>query len=676
VEPSVERAINLLLTETASVSGQAYLQALVRGTASILGTRHAFIGRAVDAEPRVKVLAFWSGDEFDEPFEYELKGTPCELVAGQQVCQYPQGVQALFPLDTMLEEMGIDAYFGMPIARRGETLGLLVALNDAPTTPVGDLERVLSLFAQRAALEIERMEAERALERSEQRHRQLVTLCTEGIWSIDASGHTDYVNEPMAEMLGVRPAEMLGRSLFDFMDEQPAEQARRNLQRRRQGITERHEFRLRRADGSDVWTQMSTSPIRDDAGGYAGALAFVTDVTEQRRLDESMQRKQKLESLGMLAGGIAHDFNNLLVGILSNADLALRGSDLPPRLRGVVEDIQLASLRASELTRQLLAYAGRNTLHFESLSLPSLAREAASIIRSALAPGVTLELQLDEPLPPVRGDASQLTQVLMNLLTNAGDAVAEQGGSIRVRGGVMSADDPRLARGRVLDALDSGPHVWLSVRDDGVGMDEETAAHVFDPFFTTKEHGHGLGLAAVLGILRRHQGDILVDSTPGSGSELTILLPVAPQDDDRADAAPTPEQDARLDGRRVLIVDDEPMVRRTARMLLELEGVQVDEAGDGADALRKVGAGAPSYDALLIDMTMPGMGGVETLRELRAAGLQVPVVMTSGHSDEAMPDDPGVRFLSKPFRAATLLEVIREAVWGPERGGDDAPAGP
>jgi PAS domain S-box-containing protein len=662
VEPTVERALSLLLTETASVSGQEYLQALVRGTARILGTRHAFVGRTIDEGRRVRVLAVWSGDHFDEPFEYDIDGTPCARVTEQQVCQYPQDVQALFPRDQMLVDMGIDAYFGMPIVAHGRTLGLLAALNDTPTPPVGALEQVLSLFAQRAALEVERMEAAVALERSERRYRQLVTLCSEGIWSIDASDRTDYVNPPMAAMLGQRPEDMLGRSLFDFMDERAAHQARHNLQRRRQGMVERHEFRLRHADGHDVWTQMSTSPILDEAGRYEGALAFVSDITEQRRLDEIMQRKQKLESLGMLAGGIAHDFNNILVGILGNTDLALRESDVPPRLRGVLEDIQLASIRASELTRQLLAYAGKNELHFESIDLVSLAREVASMTKSTLAPGVTLDLELDESLPPVRGDASQLTQVLMNLLTNAGDAVAEGGGCIRVRGGVASADDPRLARAQVVDTLGEGPHVWLSVHDDGVGMDQETAARVFDPFFTTKEQGHGLGLAAVQGILRRHRGGILVESMPGRGSELMVLLPVTPQPLDRPAAAPPRPPGAPLHGRHVLIVDDEPMVRSTARMLLELEGAEVEEAASGDDALRHVAEAARCYDALLLDMTMPRMGGVETLQRLRAAGHEMPVVMTSGYSDDAMPDEPGIRFLSKPFRAQALIEAIRGAL--------------
>ncbi len=662
-EMTVKRTTDGLLEEPTGETGTGYLRSVARHTATVLGTRWCFIGQVDPGEPtRVDVLAFWDG-EFQEPFSYDLSGTPCEKVLEQVFCHYPRGVQAKFPEDQMLVEMGVEAYTGVAIADRRGIIGLVAALHDHPIESAEKVGPSLWVAASRAALELERMRSEAALRASDARYRKFVEQCIEGVWSIDAMGVTDFVNPQMAKMLGLRVEDMLGRSMYDFMDEAARLEAEQNMERRRRGIVERHSFRLKHADGRDVWTEMATNPIVDDAGETLGALALVTDVTERRQLLESMQQKQKLESLGLLAGGVAHDFNNLLVGILGNADVALLQPDLTPASEQLLTRIRTAGVQAAKLTKQLLAYAGHSPFRAEPIVVSKLVGDVAEMLRAGLTAQVSLALDDAVPLPPIAADRTQLTQVLVNLVTNAGDALGADGGEVRISTGLLEADDPLLSRGYIADDAEPVPHVFIRVSDDGVGMDEAARAHLFDPFFTTKPSGHGLGLAAVLGILRRHRGTVVIDSAPGEGSTFTVCLPV------HADVVMGTEGSSgmargtpTLAGRRVLLVDDEEMVRTVAREALGREGVQLDEAENGERALTMVEEASAPYDVILMDVAMPGIDGTETLRRLRARGCDTPVILCSGHASFAVREAPGTLWLPKPFQLSGLRDAVEVAI--------------
>jgi PAS domain S-box-containing protein len=307
------------------------------------------------------VRAAWSEGAYLPPYDYDLDGTPCAEVLARGMCHYPTGVADQFPRDQMLAEMGIESYAGFRVMKRGASAtGIIIGLHDRATEIVTpELAAVLELFAERAAVELEREAFEAELRASESRYRQIVTTCAEGVWTIDVEGRTTFVNDQMASMLGYEAAEMQGRPFFDFMDEAGRLLASAKLERRLHGVREIHEFRLKMKDGTDLWTIMATSPLRDDAGTVVGALALVSDVTQRRKLEERIQQSQKLESLGLLAGGIAHDFNNLLVGILGNTGIALR--DLPHEspVLPALGDIRDSALRLADLTKQMLAYSGR-----------------------------------------------------------------------------------------------------------------------------------------------------------------------------------------------------------------------------------------------------------------------------------------------------------------------------
>ncbi|MFH1811933.1 MAG: response regulator [Pseudomonadota bacterium] len=397
------------------------------------------------------------------------------------------------------------------------------------------------------------------------------------------------------------------------------------------------------------------------------------DITERKRaeaehrvLEAKLQQAQKLESLGMLAGGIAHDFNNLLCGILGGADLALL--DIPDRhpAREALEPLRESAQRATELCRQLLAYAGKGRFVVEPVDLSDLVQRMGQILRVSIARKVALRYELKEELPAVEADATQLRQVVLNLIINASEAVGDRNGAITLATGVMDCDESYLRSIALNEALPAGRYVFLEVSDSGVGMDAATRQRLFDPFFTTKFTGRGLGLAAVLGIVRGHRGTIKVYSEPGQGSSFKILLPASDQQV-RHQIAQVHDEVWRGTG-LCLLVDDEPMVREVGERMLRRLGYEVQQAEDGERALQLFDALRDRITLIVLDMTMPRLNGEETFRELRARSCPAPVILVSGYNEQdATRHFTGkglAGFLQKPFQLATLREVVRAAVEG------------
>jgi signal transduction histidine kinase len=383
---------------------------------------------------------------------------------------------------------------------------------------------------------------------------------------------------------------------------------------------------------------------------------------DRRTLEVQAQHGQKLESLGVVTGGIAHDFNNLLAAILGNAGMAIMelppGSPLLPRL----EEIQHAAQRAAELANQMLAYSGKGRLVVRACNLSEIAGEVASLLRTAIA-GVEVEVHAEGKVPPVEADPSQLRQVVMNLMTNAADALPDGAGRIALTTGTIEATRAYLSEAEVGRDAAPGPFVFVEVKDDGCGMDRVTVSRIFDPFFTTKFAGRGLGLAAVLGIVRRHHGAITIATTPGQGTTVRVLLPAS-----GTLAAPPPAPVAAVlsGGARALIVDDEAPVLRVASEMLKRAGFTVESAGGGEEALALAGRPGAAFDVVLLDMTMPKMNGAETFKRLQVLQPGLPVVLMSGFSREEAVSRFGLEglsgFVQKPFSPVGLIKTISGAL--------------
>jgi CheY-like chemotaxis protein len=378
-----------------------------------------------------------------------------------------------------------------------------------------------------------------------------------------------------------------------------------------------------------------------------------------------MQQAQRLEGLGILAGGVAHDFNNLLTPILGEAGLLLEKVPPDSALRPHLQSIEKAARRAAALTNQMLAYAGRGPIQLERIDLSALVRELGELLTSAGGRRARLAYELRADLPAILGDAAQLGQVAMNLITNAAESLREAGGTIAIRTGTLRLGAAPVGH-RLGATLGAGEHVYFEVEDDGCGMDEATLGRIFDPFFTTKFTGRGLGLAAALGIVRGHGGAIEIESRPGKGSRFRVLFPAgAPLSAAAAAAAPSEYAPWRGSG-TVLLVDDDEGVRAFGVAALLRCGLSVLTAADGREALELYARRAGEIDVVVLDRTLPGAAGDDVLTAIRRIRPDAGVVLMSGYAEEPAAE-PGAGggaagFLHKPFTHEALASEVRRVL--------------
>lgn len=395
----------------------------------------------------------------------------------------------------------------------------------------------------------------------------------------------------------------------------------------------------------------------------------IRDHLEERlHSEERLRHSQKLESIGILAGGVAHDFNNLLTGVLGNASLAYES--LPPTspVRPMLKDVLAATERAAHLTKQLLAYAGKGRFIIEVLDLSRQVEEISSLLQTSIPKTVHLRLELAERLPCIEGDAAQMQQIIMNLAINGAEAIPEgRNGTVLITTGVQEIDDQYIRTTFAGNEIVPGRYVTLEVHDTGIGMDEETLAHIFDPFFTTKFTGRGLGLAAVMGIVRGHKGALKVYSAPEQGSTFKLLFP-ASEEQHPTSHERTEQKAALIGSETILVIDDEEIVRRTAVASLEHFGYQVMTAENGPAGLEMFRGGQDGIAVVLLDMTMPLMTGEETFRQLKTINPDVKVILSSGYNEvEAIRRFTGkglAGFIQKPYTSSQLAKKIK-SILGP-----------
>ena len=385
-------------------------------------------------------------------------------------------------------------------------------------------------------------------------------------------------------------------------------------------------------------------------------------------LENQMRHAQKLESLGVLAGGIAHDFNNLLMGVLGNAGIALQDPKVTNDTRVAIERVERIACHAGELTNQLLAYSGRGKFVVESVNLSDIASNMRELLATVVSKRHTLETHFAQDLPVVEVDVAQISQVVMNLITNASEAIGDKRGEITVSTGLLSVNKNSLYENYYSNNTNDGVYVYLRVRDTGCGMDDETRSKIFDPFYSTKFTGRGLGLAAVLGIVRSHGGTIRVDSAVGAGTTFSVLLPCARTQNITTAASEqivtekSVEPEKILKGKCVLVVDDEESIRTVMSSILTRLGCRTLLAKNGTEALQVFAENRDKINACLIDMTMPDMSGYEVSQHFRQEVRTLPIILTSGYSEqevrkhcESLQDTV---FLQKPFHPQRLIEEL------------------
>lgn len=536
--------------------------------------------------------------------------------------------------------------------------------------------QVLSLFRDVT----ERHRAQEILRQSEERFRALL----QGVPNVAIQGYTPdcrvlYWNRGSELLYDYSSDEAMGRDLVELIIPPPMREDVRNCiaQMASTGVPlAAGELELMRRDGSlvPVLSSHAVVPQRDGP-----PLLFCVDVdltsrrkAEQARLEMERQllHTQKLESLGVLAGGIAHDFNNLLTSMLGNIGLALM--DLPddaPARRSIGE-AESAVRRAAELTRQLLAYSGRGMFQVRPHDISRLVEELVQLLKVSMSKSVSLRLHLDPDLPPVMADGAQVNQIVMNLITNASEAIGDQTGEVTITTSRMECDREFLSGSRVAEIPASGKFVCIEVADTGCGMDATVQQRLFDPFYSTKFTGRGLGMSAVLGAVRGHKGAIFVESEKGQGTRIKVLFPVCPLPQLTVKAT-APRKEAHWTspvhgGGLVLVVDDEAQVRAVAERALLRAGFNVLPAGDGVEAVRLHQAHHDEVICAVLDLTMPVMDGVRTYMELRRTSPGLKAILASGYDqaeNKQRFDGLGFGdFIQKPYEVSRLVDAVHRLV--------------
>jgi PAS domain S-box-containing protein len=537
--------------------------------------------------------------------------------------------------------------------------------NEALEQRVAERTRELSSAVASLKQEVEdRRRAEDALRQSEGKLLALLESAAQGIIAVDESGVISIVNAKTEEMFGYKREELLGRNLSVLVPERfraahEGHTAAYFAHPRTREMGQGMDLAGLRRDGTEFPVEISLSYVAEEEKRLA--LSFITDITERKRFDEQLRQTQRLESVGILAGGVAHDFNNLLTGIMGNASLALDMLEPGTPAAPLIADAVLAGDRAAGLVRQLLAYSGRGQFVIEALDLSKVVREITSLIQTSISKTVHLNLELAENLPPIEADPAQLHQLIMNLVINGSEAIGQRPGTVSVATGLRTMDEATLRTAHVGADAAAGEYVFLDVTDTGSGMDEGTISRIFDPFFTTKFTGRGLGLAAVLGIVRAHRGAILIRSVPGEGSTFSILFA---KGQPRSHPLQRPAIERMSGEGTILVVDDEEIVRHTARLTLERYGYKVIEAENGRVAVELVAKAPESITLVVLDWTMPVMSGEEALRRMHAIRPGLRIMLSSGFNEsEAAHRFQGqglAGFLQKPYTSRELAEKVRQ----------------
>jgi PAS domain S-box-containing protein len=509
----------------------------------------------------------------------------------------------------------------------------------------------------------------RELELARSRLAAIVEFSDDAIVSKNLEGTIQTWNKGAERLYGYSAIEMIGRPMSLLLPPDRPDEEAEILKRLSTGERVDHFETVRlRKDGTRVDVSLSISPIYDRERIVVAASHVARNISERRKLETQRLHAQKLESLGVLAGGVAHDFNNLLTGILGNASLVAEGLHPSNPNRRILEECILAAERAAQLTRQLLAYAGKGRFVTEPINLTTLVREISALIQTSISRKVQIRLELANDLPSIDAVAGQLQQVVMNLIINGAEAIGEEVGLVVCTTSTQTIDDAYIRTlGAEAQYVTPGRYVTLEVHDSGCGMDEATISRIYEPFFSTKFTGRGLGLAAVSGIVHGHKGGIKVYSSPGKGSTFKVLFPAMEElPTDPSKSIDNSQVSVEGNNYTVLIVDDEESVRSVARNTLQRRGYRTIEARDGREALEVYKRFGHEISLVLLDLTMPYMNGEEVLRELKVITPSVRVLLSSGFNQvEAVRRFTGkglAGFLQKPYTAAKLAETIKTII--------------
>lgn len=512
-----------------------------------------------------------------------------------------------------------------------------------------------------------RKKAEAELKESEERNTALLSSLPDLIFLHDREGRfLDYRSPDLVEVF-FDPTDIIGKKMEDVLPPRVAVQLKKVFyQTLELGETQSVEYSVNMNNSEKFYE------ARFSLCGENRIMSVLRDITDRvkaedqrRQLEGQVRHSQKLESLGVLAGGIAHDFNNLLTAIMGNTGLALMNLSTKLKAKKNLENIEKASLRAADLCQQLLAYSGKGKFIVDAININEMVNEMSKLLEVSISKKVILEYKFSEKKLFFDADPTQIRQIIMNLITNASEAIGDNTGKVTIVTGIEKCSARYLKSTYFDDGLLAGDYVFLEVTDNGVGMNAETISKIFDPFFTTKFTGRGLGLAAVVGIVRSHKGAITIESKMKKGTHFKIYFPVSHSLTQKEDTIKETDIDWHGKG-TILVVDDDEAIRFLGKATLEKVGLQVITAVDGRDAVNIFKKKQDEINLVLMDMTMPRLSGEEAFKKLQEINPAVKVVLSSGYSEQEATrkfSKSGLMgFLQKPYRPSDLIAKVKSII--------------
>lgn len=660
-QQKMQDALKEILAVTANRRGEDFFGTLVAHLARVLDVRYVFVAELLNHDT-ARTLAIWNGGGLGRNMIFPLTGTPSGKVVAQGFCIQPDNVQQKFPEDFSLVELGAVSYAGTPLLdSHGKPIGILAILDDKPFTRADFAEYLMSIFAIQAASELFSMRAVKELRLSKEEWESSFNAIEDLVTIQDKDLRILRANRAAAAYLGVGVENLVGKYCYevllgttDICDNCP------EVKTLRDGL---HHTGIVRQNHTGRVFLISTSAIHDEFGEIKNIVHVAKDITVQKELEEELYQARKMEAIGTLAGGIAHDFNNILTSVLGYAEL-LRDDIIKGRAtKDKVDMVLKGALRARDLVSQILTFS-RKTLQKPLPLKPHLIiNESLKLLRSSLPTTIEIRQVIDKESRMIVADPTKLQQVLMNLCTNALEAMGKQKGILTV-----TLRDIELTRHDLLSDknLRPGAYVELSVSDNGRGIEDTNLKRIFEPYFTTRGlgRGTGLGLALVHGIVRDHGGLIKVETEIGKGTTFRVFFPAVREKAGRAGRGETGAIGSGTES--ILLVDDEASVVDSQREGLERLGYKVTVSTDSGEAFHLFCANPNGYDLIITDQAMPNTTGYELARKILNIRRDIPVILCTGYSavvDEESAMAMGIRhFVMKPVELAKLARLVRAAL--------------